>query len=145
VLAGLYCRVKIQNLEGIHRTELLVGGQGRGRGSRYRTGKNNQSYSLANCAVLNKAIPTRFELYDNLCRSELPAHYMTSSVQVLVPKFVGVTYCVSWEVFCCVAVGMCELIHCLVNGMADYVYVRMKYKYVVFLSFLFLFIYFSFL
>jgi hypothetical protein len=44
-----------------------------------------------------------------------------------------------------VAVGMCELIHCLVNGEAEYIYVRMQYNYVAFLSFSRLFIYFSFL
>jgi uncharacterized membrane protein len=58
---------------------------------------------------------------------------MTSSVQVLVPKVVGVTYCVAWELFCCVAVGMSELMHCLVNSFAYYIYVRMQYNYVVFL------------
>jgi hypothetical protein len=44
MLAVLYCRVKLPNLEGIHRNELLVGRQGRGRGIRYKTGKNSQGY-----------------------------------------------------------------------------------------------------
>jgi len=37
-------------------------------------------------SFLNKAISTCFELHDNLCRSVLTAHYVTSSALVLVPN-----------------------------------------------------------
>jgi len=42
--------------------------------------------------VLNKAICTHFELQDIQSLSVIPAHYMTSTVPVLVPQIVEATY-----------------------------------------------------
>jgi len=39
---------------------------------------------------------------------------------------------VQWDgkCFCCEAIGMCELVYCLVNSVANCVYVGMRYNYI---------------
>ena len=70
------------------------------------------------CPVLHKATCTRFELYGNLCRNVVPAHYVTSSGIVMVANCTEV--CGSriskmvWKVLVLCGFGMCELINCLI-------------------------------
>jgi hypothetical protein len=83
------------------------------------------SFHVLSEAVSSKfKISTRSEVYDILCLSVLPEHYVTSSVLVMVRNFVEVICSMAWEVFFyCVTIGVCELIDCLLNSMANYIYV----------------------
>jgi len=63
----------------------------------------------------------------------MSVHCKTFSVLVLVlngTEFVEVTFIVGRDVLFCMAIGVCELVICLLSSMDNCTYVGMSYNYV---------------